>query len=231
MSQLTTTFESCAERVVSCPMVWLNGQCQAPPPTLLTSASWRSSLPPMILPPTFRGLTRLTPTPTCSRRLPSFLRFAKQSNFAGKQLSWNYNYGAFSNAMFGDTKVLLKNPELVSNTWLNFASAIWLFVTPQPPKPSMLAIVDGSWTPNPHDMRANRLSGFGATIMVINGGIECGRWPTNAAASSNRQRYYRQFAAKQGLHIDAADKKTMGCADMAPFDAKSSAQRALYWAP
>ena len=22
-----------------------------------------------------------------------------------KQLSWNYNYGAFSNAMFGDTKV------------------------------------------------------------------------------------------------------------------------------
>jgi len=148
-----------------------------------------------------------------------------------KQLSWNYNYGAFSNAMFGDTKVLLKNPELVSNTWLNFASAIWFFVTPQPPKPSMLAIVDGSWTPNPHDMRANRLSGFGATIMVINGGIECGRWPTNAAASSNRQRYYRQFAAKQGLHIDAADKKTMGCADMAPFDAKSSAQRALYWAP
>ena len=29
-----------------------------------------------------------------------------------KQLSWNYNYGAFSNAMFGDVKVLLEQPEL-----------------------------------------------------------------------------------------------------------------------
>ena len=29
-----------------------------------------------------------------------------------KQLSWNYNYGAFSNAMFGDAKVLLEKPEL-----------------------------------------------------------------------------------------------------------------------
>ena len=29
-----------------------------------------------------------------------------------KQLSWNYNYGAFSNAMFGDVNVLLEQPEL-----------------------------------------------------------------------------------------------------------------------
>ena len=28
-------------------------------------------------------------------------------------------------------------PELVADTWLNFASAFWFFVTPQPPKPSM----------------------------------------------------------------------------------------------
>ena len=33
--------------------------------------------------------------------------------------------GAFSRAMYGDSSVLLKNPELVADTWLNFASALW----------------------------------------------------------------------------------------------------------
>ena len=55
-----------------------------------------------------------------------------------KQLTWNYNYGAFSNAMYGDPMVLLRNPGLVATTWLNFAASMWFFVTPQPPKPSML---------------------------------------------------------------------------------------------
>ena len=54
-----------------------------------------------------------------------------------KQLSWNYNYGAFSKAMYGDASILLKNPSRVVTTWLNFASAMWFYVTPQPPKPSM----------------------------------------------------------------------------------------------
>ena len=62
-----------------------------------------------------------------------------------KQLSWNFNYGAFSKAIFGNSSVLLEKPELVATTWLNFASAIWFFVSPQPPKPSMLQVVDGSW--------------------------------------------------------------------------------------
>ena len=61
-----------------------------------------------------------------------------------KQLSWNFNYGAFSKAIFGNASILLERPELVATTWLNFASAIWFFVTPQPPKPSMLQVVDGS---------------------------------------------------------------------------------------
>ena len=33
--------------------------------------------------------------------------------------------GAFSRAMFGDSSVLLRDPELVADTWLNFASALW----------------------------------------------------------------------------------------------------------
>ena len=68
-------------------------------------------------------------------------------------MSWNYNYGMFSNALYGDSSILLNNPELVADTWLNFASALWFFVTPQPPKPSMLEIVTGDWVPNGADIR------------------------------------------------------------------------------
>ena len=69
-----------------------------------------------------------------------------------KQLSWNYNYGAFSLAMFGDASVLLDRPDLVASTWLNLASALWFLVTPQPPKPSMLEIISKEWSPNSVDI-------------------------------------------------------------------------------
>ena len=46
--------------------------------------------------------------------------------------------------MFGDARVLLERPELVAD-WLadrlNFASALWFFVTPQSTKPSMLQVL------------------------------------------------------------------------------------------
>lgn len=33
-----------------------------------------------------------------------------------KQLSYNYNYGPFSEAMYGDVRTLLDKPELVADT-------------------------------------------------------------------------------------------------------------------
>ena len=57
-----------------------------------------------------------------------------------KQISYNYNYGQFSTFMYGDPLHLLKNPELLATTWLALASAVWFFVMPQPPKPSMLEV-------------------------------------------------------------------------------------------
>lgn len=60
-----------------------------------------------------------------------------------KQLSYHFNYGAFSEVMFdGDATVLLNNPGLVADSWLNLASAIWFFLTPQAPKPAMLHVID-----------------------------------------------------------------------------------------
>merc|ERR1712038_1709804 len=143
-----------------------------------------------------------------------------------KQLSWNYNYGSFSSAMFGDPLVLLRKPELVASTWLNFAAPMWFFVTPQPPKPSMLQVLDGSWTPNNHDLASNLVAGFGVTTMIINGGIECGKWNANA---QNRAKYYTDFADRLGVNITG---EKLLCNDMAQFsELGAMGQKALYWSP
>merc|ERR1711971_417700 len=146
-----------------------------------------------------------------------------------KQLSWNYNYGAFSQAMFGDARILLEQPDLVASTWLNFASSMWFYVTPQPPKPSMLQVVEGDWTPNSVD-QANLLEpGFGATTMIINGALECGPSPSNPTGASNRANYYTDFAGRLGVDI-AGEKLT--CSDSSAFsDAGSAGSLTLFWAP
>ena len=145
------------------------------------------------------------------------------------QLSWNYNYGAFSKAIYGDSSVLLENPDLVATTWLNFASSMWFYVTPQPPKPSMLQVVEGTWTPNAADTAANLEPGFGATTMIVNGALECGGSPYNWNGATNRANYYKDFAGRLGVNI-AGEKLT--CSDSAPFpESGSSGAVALYWAP
>ena len=144
------------------------------------------------------------------------------------QLQWNYNYGAFSTAMFGNAKVLLDNPEMVSDTWLNFASALWFFVIPQPPKPSMQAVLDGSWSPNSNDRQANRVQGFGTTTLIINGEEECGPSPPNSDGSPNRQNHYRLYA--DIFKVDIRGEK-LDCVDMKAFDSSGSFNPAIYWAP
>ncbi|XSZ47856.1 chitinase [Francisella noatunensis] len=109
-----------------------------------------------------------------------------------KQLSYNYNYGPFSQAMFGDVRVLLDNPDMVADTWLNLASAVFFFVYPQPPKPSMLHVIDGTWQPNAADKANNLTPGFGVTTQIINGGVECGG-SVEVAQSMNRIDYYGNF--------------------------------------
>lgn len=144
-----------------------------------------------------------------------------------KQLSWNYNYGAFSVAMFGDTETLLDNPDLVASTWLNFASAFWFFVTPQPPKPSIQAVVEGAWRPNKADTAAGRVPGFGATTMIINGGLECGSG--DDPRSANRQRHYRRYCELFGVELGPEER--LDCAGMGQFDSRGSSNPAIYWAP
>lgn len=117
-----------------------------------------------------------------------------------KQLSWNYNFGPFSKSMYGDVNVLLDNPGLVADTWMNFASAIWFAVYPQSPKPPMTWVVDGTWKPNQVDVANGMSPGFGATTYIINGGIECGKG-SEANQSLNRIAAYKEFTKELGVDI------------------------------
>ena len=47
--------------------------------------------------------------------------------------------------------------------------------------------------PNKEDVKRKLEPGFGATIMIINGGIECGHGYEKPQAT-NRQKYYKEFA-------------------------------------
>jgi chitodextrinase len=143
-----------------------------------------------------------------------------------KQLSYNFNYGAFSQAMFGDVNVLLKEPHRVADTWLNLASAIFFYVQPQPPKPSMQAVMDGSWQPNAADKANGLVPGFGVTTQIINGGVECGG-SVEVQQSQNRIQYYKEFAKQFGVPVP--DSEVLGCKGMKQFSEASSAAMPLFW--
>ena len=140
-----------------------------------------------------------------------------------KQLSYNYNYGQFSAAMYsGNIRHLLDQPDLVKETWLNLASAIWFFATPQPPKPSMLAVIEQDWLPTSTDKLRGLRSGFGLTTNIINGGIECGKGAETQQAL-NRAGYYREFAKYLKVEV----KGELGCGRMKQFS--DSGAVGVYW--
>ena len=140
-----------------------------------------------------------------------------------KQLSYNYNYGQFSAAMYnGNIRHLLDNPDLVKETWLNLASAIWFFATPQPPKPSMLGVIELDWLPSSTDKLRGLRAGFGLTTNIINGGIECGKGSETQQAL-NRAGYYREFAK----YLEVEVKGELGCGRMKPFS--DSGAVGVYW--
>ena len=80
--------------------------------------------------------------------------------------------------------------------------------------------------------------GFGATIMIINGGIECGHGYEKPQAT-NRQKYYKEFAKylKVGLirlkrlqcfqvNIEGEE---LSCAHMKSFNKEGAGSLYIYW--
>ncbi len=129
------------------------------------------------------------------------------------QLSWNYNYGQFSELYFGNKDTLLLHPQILTeNAIVSFASAIWFWTTAQLPKPSCHDIICNKWQPTAADSAANRLPGFGAIINVINGGVECGNKQNEK--TTYRYNYYlyfcKYFKVNPGNNVTCSSQKPFG---------------------
>lgn len=150
---------------------------------------------------------------TCSGWIQEAFPCADGKRYYGrgaKQVSYNFNYGPFSKVIFGDVKVLLNDPDRVAREgWLAVASGFWFYMTPQSPKPSIHEVVTGFWVPNSKDAASNFKRGFGTTINIINGGIECGS--SQIPQANNRIRYYKYFA--NYLNVPITADETLDCAN------------------
>jgi len=130
-----------------------------------------------------------------------------------KQLTWNYNYGQFSEAWYGTRDSLLQHPErLAHNPVESFASALWFWMTPQFPKPSCHEIMSGTWKPTANDKQKGRVPGFGATVNVINGGVECGTGK-ELKKTTYRYQYYLYFCK----YFKVTPGENINCDNQLPF--------------
>eukprot|EP00249_Psilotum_nudum_P013557 c24396_g1_i1 orf=500-1393(+) len=86
---------------------------------------------------------------------------------------WNYNYGEVGVALKYDG---LHHPEYLSqNATLAFEAAIWRWMTPMKKnQASCHDVMVGKWVPTKNDTYAYRTPGFGMTINILNGFVECG---------------------------------------------------------
>lgn len=139
----------------------------------------------------------------------------KNKNYHGRgplQLSYAYNYGLAGEEL---GLPLLEHPETVCNNGVTaFSCAIWFWMKAQPPKPSCHNVMLGKWKPGPSDKKNGRFNGFGMTINIINGGLECGRNTLPALAKNRIERigffktFCRLIGVPPGPNCDCSDMKS-----------------------
>ncbi|CAK9213594.1 unnamed protein product [Sphagnum jensenii] len=124
------------------------------------------------------------------------------------QLSWNYNYGPASAAVGAN---ILADPNLVAeDPVISFKTSFWFWTTPSGTIPSIHEVLVGEWKPTKADIEAGRKPGFGVTIDIINGAIECG---TVTPQAQNRILYFKQFCKL----LNVSTGPNLSCANMQPF--------------
>jgi hypothetical protein len=130
------------------------------------------------------------------------------------QLSYNGNYGYASNCIFGDPKILLNNPELVEkDPVVAFKAAIYFWMTPETHKPSAHDVMTGKWQPTANDKAHGRTTpGFGMTINIVNGDIECGKGDNYGM--TDRIGFYQFFLKKMGI---SDPNCACSCATVQPY--------------
>jgi hypothetical protein len=137
------------------------------------------------------------------------------------QLSYNYNYGQVSEFIFGDKNVLLANPEkVIQDGVIAFETGIWFWMTQQYPKPSCHdVIIPGKWTPTAEQTALGLRPGFGATVNIINGGLECGGTSENTKVLSRIGHFQRYTGIKVvSMELNGGNNAAnCGCANMRAF--------------
>jgi hypothetical protein len=129
-------------------------------------------------------------------------------------LSWNYNYGAFSEVLveskYDSVMYLLENPDQVhTDAFTVFTSALWFYMTPQSPKPSIHDVATGFMVPTGTDVNGGFGPTFGTSTNIINGGQECGAGWENTKSES-RIDYYTNLLDYFDLPEEDYDTKTCG---------------------
>ncbi len=91
------------------------------------------------------------------------------------QLSYFYNYGNFSDFIYGDERLVSTPEALESDPVLAFKSAIWFWMTPQCPKPSAHQAMHEIFDETAFTYSSPKMNkkGFAHTNNIINGGLEC----------------------------------------------------------
>ncbi|KAI1713687.1 chitinase class I domain-containing protein [Ditylenchus destructor] len=153
------------------------------------------------------------------------------------QLSWNYNYGQFQQFLRTqgiDVDLLDEPNQLITKPDLPLAmlSALWFYMTPQPPKPSMHDIIMGNWNPGEKNRRAGyNGSVFGPTSLVIN--RECTGEDKSSiiggAGENRRIKAFKWFCDKLG--VEAGEENTLSCKDMAETFDQRPMPKKLSWQP
>jgi hypothetical protein len=85
-------------------------------------------------------------------------------------------------------------------------------MTAQYPKPSCHQIMAGSWIPTAKDSAGGRMQGFGATVNVINGGVECGAHRV-IDNTNYRYKFYQYFCK----YFKVSPGENVQCASQKPF--------------
>ena len=93
-------------------------------------------------------------------------------------ITGNADYGQFSNIAWAqdadDSAKLLTAPgDVATDGFLAFASALWVYMTPVSPAPSMHDVTVGAFKPNAKDTTGNITATFGATTDIISAGSAC----------------------------------------------------------
>ncbi|GKV45156.1 hypothetical protein SLEP1_g52266 [Rubroshorea leprosula] len=122
-------------------------------------------------------------------------------------LVFNYNYGPAGRDLNYN---LLNDPDAVeTDATMSFKTALWFWMTPQPPKPSSHHVITEKWTPSATDIAAGRVPGYGVITNIINGGIECGKGPN--AQVADRIGFYKRYCdllkVGYGNNLDCYNQK------------------------